>query len=562
MSVNNEGSRRAVIIGGNAAGAACATRLRRLDESASIKIFEQGDAVSYATCGLPYYVGGVISERSQLLVATPAWFRDVFCVEVYTCHRVEKIDRGAKKVVVRNLVNNQEWEEPYDALVMACGSKPAVPPIPGIDLPQVFTLRTLDDADRLRRFVDERGRGRAAILGGGFIGIEMAENFLRRNYQVCLIERLPQVMPLFDPEMVSPLHDQLRSKGVDLRLQTEVEKVEAAGKEKLLLTCSDGAKLEVDLLLVATGVRPDVNLAVACGLELGQLGGIRVDECMRTSDPAIWAAGDAVEVKHWITGQRCLPMLAGPSARQGRVAAENIAGRQAKFRGCQLTHIVAFFELTLASTGASEKQLKQAGIPYTKSYTISPHHAMYYPGAERMTIKLLFDPSTGRILGAQIVGGQGVDRRIDVLSLAIQQGATVFDLEEGEFAYAPQFGSTRDPVNIAGSAAANIVRGDVEPAYWDEWAALRLQERPIVVDVRNPPERAQFAVDETLHIPLPQLRKRLGELPSGREIWVHCAVGQRGYYASRILKQRGFRVKNISGGITTFRMIPQQKPKS
>ncbi len=561
MSETTESARQVVIIGGNAAGAACATRLRRLDETVSIKIFEQGPVVSYATCGLPYYVGGVIPERSQLLVVTPAWLRDVFAIEVYTSHRVEKIDRSRKKLLVRNLTGGETLEVDYEALVLAPGSKPAIPQIPGIDLPQVFVLRTLTDAERLRRFVEERPIDRAAILGGGFIGIEMAENFLRRGFQVSLIERLPQLMPLMDAEMVSPLEEHLRSKGVDIHLETELVRIQTAAGEKLLLVCNDGSELTADILLVAAGARPDTDLAVACGLELGELGGIRVSDSMRTSDPAIWAVGDAVEVRHWVTGEWCLPMLAGPSARQGRVAAENIVGRPTRFRGCQLTHIVGFFELTLASTGATEKQLRRCGLAYRKSYTVSPHHATYYPGAERMTTKLLFEPTTGRLLGAQIVGGQGVDRRIDVLALAIQQRATVFDLEEGEFAYAPQFGSTRDPINIAGSAAANILRGDSAYAYWDEWWEMPEKDRPVVVDVRNPPERAQFAVPGTLFIPLPELRARLAELPRDREIWVHCAVGQRGYYASRILKQNGFAVKNLSGGITSFRMLPKKKQK-
>lgn len=556
MTQATEVRKRVIIVGGNAGGAACAARLRRLDENAEITIFEQGSTVSYATCGLPYYVGGVIADRQQLIVVAPSWFRDVFNVGVYTRHRVEAINRQNKTVSIRNLETGEIRQEAYDALVLAAGSRPAMPPIAGIDSPRVFTLRTLEDADRLRQLLDQGGVSRVAILGGGFIGIEAAENFLRRGLKVHLIERERQVLPQMDPEMVSPLHDYLRQKQVDLRLSTEVRQIDSRN-QGLIVYCSDGATLEVDFVLVATGVRPDTELAAQCGLKLGPLGGIAVDETMRTSDPAIWAVGDAVEVPHRVTGQPCLPYLAGPTARQGRVAAENICGRNTRYGGCLITHIVAFFDMTIAATGASEKQLSAAGMAYKKSYTISPHHATYYPDAQRMTIKLLFHPDDGTVLGAQIVGGQGVDKRIDVLAFAVRQKATVYDLEEGEFAYAPQFGSTRDPVNIAGSVAANILRGDTEVAYWDQWQALPEGSRPPVVDVRNPKEREQLAVPGTLAIPLPELRKRLGEIPPAEEVWVHCAVGQRGYYAARILKQHGFRVKNISGGITTYRMLPR-----
>ncbi|MCS7237095.1 MAG: FAD-dependent oxidoreductase [Thermoguttaceae bacterium] len=558
MTASAAGGKRVIIVGGNAGGAACAARLRRLDERASISIFELGSTVSYATCGLPYYVGGVIADRQQLQVVAPSWFRDVFNVSVYANHRLEAIDRQKKTVLVRNLSTNELRQEAYDALVLATGSQPAIPPIPGIDSPRVFTLRTLEDADRLRQLLDQGGVSRAAILGGGFIGIEAAENFLRRGLKVCLIERQPQVLPQIDREMATPLHDYLRQKQVDLRLSTELQRIETHD-QALILELTDGSRLEVDFLLVATGVRPDTELARQCGLELGSLGGIRVDESMRTNDPAIWAVGDAVEVKHRVTGQPCLPFLAGPTARQGRVAAENICGRNSRYTGCLVTHIVAFFDMTVAATGASEAQLRAAGLPYKKSYTVSPHHAMYYPGAERMTIKLLFHPEDGTVLGAQIVGGQGVDKRIDVLALAIRQKATVYDLDEGEFAYAPQFGSTRDPVNIAGAVAANILRGDTEVAYWEDWQSIPEGLRPPVVDVRNPKEREQLAVPGTLAIPLPELRKRLGEIPQADEVWVHCAVGQRGYYAARILKQHGFRVKNISGGITAYRMLPKEQ---
>jgi NADPH-dependent 2,4-dienoyl-CoA reductase/sulfur reductase-like enzyme/rhodanese-related sulfurtransferase len=521
-------------------------------------MFERGTEVSYATCGLPYYVGGVIQERSQLLVGSVGWFRQVFRVTVCTQHEVEAIDRQRKVVRVRDLKTGSTREEPYDALVLAPGSSALIPPITGVESPLVFSLRTLEEAERLRRFLDERQPRSGTIIGAGYIGIEVAENLLRRGINVRLIEKLPQVLPQWDPEMVNPLREALLRRGVELHLGTEIAAIETATDGGLRLLDSQGREWTSDFVVLAAGIKPNVQLAADAGLEIGPLGGIRVDERMRTSDPNIWAVGDAVEVTDWVTGQATLVALAGPTARQARVAAENICGRPSRYRGAQATSIVAFFDLTLASTGATEKQLQRAGIPYRKSYSHSFHHATYYPGAERMAIKLLFAPDSGQILGAQIVGGQGVDRRIDVLALAIQQRATVFELEEAELAYAPQFGSTRDPINIAASVAANILREDVSPAYWEEWLQADPGARPLLVDVRSPQERAQAAVPDSLNIPLPELRSRLAELPKDREILVHCAVGQRGYYAARILKQLGYRVRNLAGGMITYRMLTQE----
>jgi NADPH-dependent 2,4-dienoyl-CoA reductase/sulfur reductase-like enzyme/rhodanese-related sulfurtransferase len=555
MPSSNHPSKRVVIVGGNAGGIACATRLRRLDEQASILVFERGKDVSYATCGLPYYVGGVISDRAHMLVASLAWLRQVFAIQVYTEHLVERVDRSRKTITVRNLREDQVREEPYDALVLAPGSRAVIPSIEGIDSPRVFTLRSLEDADRLRSFLQDSAPQHATIIGGGYIGIEVCENFLRLGLRVCVVEKLPQVLPQLDSEMVTPLHEELKRRKVDLHLGTEVQSMGPGSSGGLKLLLSDENCLETDFVLVAAGVRPNSELAAACGLQIGPSGGICVNESMQTNDPNIWAVGDAAEVKHWITGRPLVAPLAGPTARQARVAAESICGRPSRYRGVQGTNIVAFFGLTFASTGASEKQLREAGIPYMKSYSNSPHHATYYPGAERMTTKLLWHPETGMILGAQIVGGQGVDRRIDLLSMAIQQRATVFDLEEAEMAYAPQFGSTRDPVNIAGSVAANILRRDAEAAYWEEWIGREASERPLLVDVRNPGEYVAGAVENSINIPLPELRQRLQELSPAQEVWVYCGVGQRGYYASRILAQHGYRVRNVSGGMTTYRMI-------
>lgn len=546
--------KRIVIVGGVAGGAACAARLRRLDEKAEIFVYERGSDISFANCGLPYYLGGVIVKRQGLLVATPERFRDWFNVEVRVRHEVRRIDRTARTVEVRNLQTGVSTVEPYDALVLAPGADPVRPRLPGIDLPGVFTLRNLDDTDRIYAWLEQRRPARAVVVGGGFIGVEMVENLHRRGIEVTLLEAADQVMLSMDPEMVTPLHAELRRQGVDLRLSSSLAGIEAGDDERIQVVTSNGDRLAVGLVLVAIGVRPTTTLARDAGLEIGSLGGIRVDSQMRTSDPAIWAVGDAVEVRDFVTGQWSLVPLAGPAARQARVAADAICGRNTAFRGCQGTSVVGAFDLTLAVTGANEKRLRAAGMRHEKSYTHSVHHAGYYPGAEMMTVKLLFDPESGRILGAQAVGKSGVDKRIDVLAMAIQKQATVYDLEEAELCYAPQYGSAKDPVNMAGFVAANVLRGDVELAHWQQWSERQEagETLPLVVDVRTAAEAAAGAVPGSLNIPLGELRARLGELPRDREIWVHCGVGQRSYYASRILRQNGFNVRNLSGGMRTF----------
>jgi NADPH-dependent 2,4-dienoyl-CoA reductase/sulfur reductase-like enzyme/rhodanese-related sulfurtransferase len=557
-------AKRVVIVGGVAGGAACATRLRRLDEHAEITIYERGADVSYANCGLPYYVGGVISNRQQLLVATPERFRDWYNVEVRTRHEIRAIRRDTRTVEVANVITGATSEVPYDALVLSTGATPVRPRISGIDLPGVFALRSLEDVDRMRAWIEERKAARAAVVGGGFIGLEMTENLVRRGLEVTLFERLDQVMPAMDPEMVVPAQQELRRQGVDLRLSTSLAGIETGDNDHLVVVGPVGQRTAVDIVILAIGVRPDVQLARMAGLEIGTLGGIRVDEQMRTSDPAIFAVGDAVEIRDYVTGQPALVPLAGPAARQGRVAADVIAGRRSRFRGSQGTAIVGVFDVTLATTGVTEKRLQAASVPYEKIYTHSLHHAGYFPGGEMMAVKLLFDPRDGRLLGAQIAGRAGVDKRIDVLAMAIQKGSTLEDLEEAELCYAPQYGSAKDPVNIAGFAGANILHGDVDPVFWSDWQAaqaLTEAQRPVVVDVRTRPEAATGAVPGSVNIPLGELRKRLDELPRDREIWVHCGVGQRSYYASRVLKQHGFRVRNLSGGMRSFQMLPVVKPE-
>lgn len=553
-------SRRVVIVGGVAGGASCAARLRRLDENAEIYVFERGGFVSFANCGLPYYVGGVIAPQERLLVASPERFRDYFNVEVRVGHEVTKIDRENRLVEVRNCQTGARFTRPYDALVLSPGARPIVPDVPGVDAPGVFTLRLLEDAERIARWLHDRRVARAVVVGAGYIGLEMVENLVHRNITVTVVEASSQVLPAFDAEMVVPIYDKLAAHDVKLLLGQPLRAIESNGSH--LTVVAGEAKIDCGAVILAVGVRPDVALAQQAGLEIGELGGIRVNDHMQTSDPQIWAVGDAVEVKDLVTGRPTWVPLAGPASRQARVAAENICGRPSRFRGVLGTAIVSVFGVNIAKTGLSEKAAQCYGIPYEKSYTHSAHHATYYPGAKLISTKLLFDPNDGRILGAQAVGSEGVDKRIDVIAAIIQMGGTVHDLEDAELCYAPQFGSARDPVNIAGFVAGNIQRGDVAVAHWAQLDDQPAQQRPVVLDVRTPGEYAAGAVPGAINIPLGELRKRLHELPRDREIWVHCGVGQRAYYAARILAQKGFRVRNLSGGFTTYRNYRRSQPKN
>lgn len=554
-------SKRVLIVGGVAGGASCAARLRRLDERAEIFIYERGADVSFANCGLPYYLGGVISERQHLLVATPERFRDLLKIEVRAHREVRRIDRAQKTIEVQNLQTGATLIEPYDILVLSPGAAPIRPPLPGIDLPGIFCLRSLADADQVRAWMAQREAASAVVVGGGYIGLEMVENLSRRGLSVTLLERLDQVMPVMDPEMVSPVYAELRTAGVDLRLGHAVAGFEPGPEGTVTVIAESPEKAQerftAHVVVLGMGVKPEVGLAQAAGLRIGSTGGIWVDEQMRTDDPHIFAVGDAVEVRDFITGRPTLVPLAGPANRQGRIAADAICGRNSRFRGVQGTAVVGVFGLTLAMTGATEKSLCQAGITFQKSYTHSPDHATYYPGAQPISLKLLYEPQTGRLLGAQAVGRAGVEKRIDVLAMAIQKGASVFDLEEAELCYAPQYGSAKDPINMAGFVAGNILRGDVQPAQWSEWKARQaVGDPPLTLDVRPAAMVAKESIPGTIRIPLGELRTRLGELPRDREIWVHCGVGQNSYFASRLLAQHGFRVRNLSGGIASYKMEP------
>lgn len=541
--------KRVLIVGGMAGGASCAARLRRLDEHADIVVFERAPHGSLGSCGLPYLVGDVIPDEKRLFVASPELLRERFEIEVRTGHDVTAIDRARGEIEVRDLRAGETRREPYDALVLSPGAAPLRPPLPGIDLPGIFALRTLADAHCLKAWIESRHPARAVIAGGGLIGLEMAENLVRRGLAVTIIEAEPQLLPLLDAEMAEPVSRHLESNRVALHLGDGVAAFEARCGGGLEVRTASGVPHPADVVVLALGVRPETALAAAAGLEIGKKGGIRVDSSMRTSDPNIWAVGDAVEVRDVVTGEWCVVPLAGPANRQGRVAADSIRGRDARFRGAQLTVVCGVFGLTVALTGASEKTLRRAGISgYQAIYVHPGSHAGYYPGAKPIHMKLVFDGEDGRILGAQAVGEDGVDKRIDVLAMAIQKQATVFDLEECELCYAPQFGSARDPVNLAGMAASNVLRGDMPLAPWEQLGGTAA----IVVDVRDPDEYAAGHIEGAINVPLNQLRRRLSELPRDREIWVNCGVGQRSYYAQRLLLQHGFQARNLSGGYQTY----------
>lgn len=552
---------KVIIVGGVAGGASCAARLRRLDEKAEILMVERGPYVSYANCGLPYHVGGVIPEESSLLVATEQMFKGFFNVEVRTRCEVVGISSKDKTVELKNHATGAVTTESYDKLVLSPGAAPIRPPLPGIDIPGIFSVRTVPDARCIREWLDKgtaecAGMNsytglqtvtkpkRAVVVGGGFIGLEMVENLVHRGLEVTLVEKLDQVMPPLDPEMARLVERYLVKHGVHLELSDGVAGFERAEDGSLRVLTESGKAHPADIVILAIGVRPETALAKMAGLELGQRGGIRVDDQMRTSNPDIFAVGDAVEAKDFVTGQWTLIPLAGPANRQGRIVADVICGRTSRYRGTQGTSICQIFEGAIAQTGASEKVLTQLGNKdFEKLFLYVNAHAGYYPGAKMLAIKILFRRSDGRLLGAQVLGEDGVPKRIDSFAMAIQAGMTIYDLEEAELCYAPPFGSAKDPVNFAGMVAANVLRGDMPITHWEA------TDGSFLLDVRNPQELAVEAVPGALNIPLPQLRSRLGELPRDKEILVICRSGGRAYFATRILLQNGFKARTLSGGM-------------
>jgi NADPH-dependent 2,4-dienoyl-CoA reductase/sulfur reductase-like enzyme/rhodanese-related sulfurtransferase len=548
-----------VIVGGVAGGASAATRARRLSEEAEIVLFERGPDVSFANCGLPYHIGGEIADRKKLLVTTPERLQARFRLDVRVRSSVESIDRAAKKVRIRDLASGREYDESYDELILSPGAAPVRPPVPGVDLPGIFTLRNLQDMDRIKAAVDN-GVRQAVMIGAGFIGLELVENFVHRGVVTTVIEKIDQVLPPFDKEMTTPIAQKLRAKGVSLLFGTTAEAFEQT-LDGLLVRLNSGESITAQLVVLGVGVRPENKLAVDAGLEVAPRGGIRVNDYLQTSDPDIYAVGDAIEVKDFVTGEPAQVPLAGPANRQGRIAADNVFGRAVRFRGTQGTAIVGLFGLAAAMTGASEKTLLRANKPFRKLYVHPANHAGYYPGAEQMTLKVLFDPQTGRVLGAQGVGGAGVDKRIDVLAVAIQAGMTMFDLEEVELAYAPQFGSAKDPINMVGFVGAGLVRGDHPQLDMSAVLATPEAERPFLLDVRTADEFAAGHLPAAVNIPVDDLRARLNELPRDRQIAAYCQVGQRGYIATRILRQAGFDAANVSGGYKTYELYNPKPAK-
>lgn len=542
-----------VVIGGVAAGASVAARARRLDEEATIVVLERDAHVSFANCGLPYHIGGVIRDRDGLLLHTPASLKAALDLDVRTGHEAVAIDRAARVVRVRELATGREYAEPYDKLALCPGARPLRPPLPGIDLPGVLVLRNIADMDAIKARVDAGARS-AVVIGAGYIGIEMAENLKHRGLEVDLVEMADQILPPLDREMTAGLEDHLRARGVRVRVGAAAAEFREAAGGRIETVLKDGTKLAADLVILSAGVKPDTALAKAAGLAIGPRGGIAVDEHLRTSDPDIYAAGDAVEVRHArLPGEWIIP-LAGPANRQGRVAANNLCGRPTACPATVGTAIVKVFDMTAGGTGATERTLAAARIPYRKVYLHPAHHAGYYPGAAPLHIKLLFAPDDGRILGAQVVGGEGVDKRLDVFATALRGGLTVYDLENLELAYAPPYGSARDPVNQAGFVASNLLRGDVRFWYAEEFPAAT--EGALVLDVRGRREYDEWHIPGARNIPLGELRGRLAEVPIDAKVRVYCMVGFRSYLAYRMLVQCGIRdVATLAGGAKTFRAV-------
>ncbi|MFH1991409.1 MAG: FAD-dependent oxidoreductase [Pseudomonadota bacterium] len=556
--------KRLLIVGGVAGGASCAARARRLSEDAEIIVFERGRHVSFANCGLPYYVGNVITKERSLIIASPQIFKKRFNIDVRTENNVRRIDRKNKTIGVENLKTGEVYQEHYDALVLAPGAAALRPNLEGIDLPGIFTVKTIPDTKKIIDWITSRDVKRAAVVGGGFIGLEMAENLKIRGIDVTIIEMLPQVMATLDPEMATFIHDHLTAKGVSLSLGSPVTGFKSNSAQMIDIMLASGRIVTTDMVILAVGVRPEIQLAKTADLTIGNLGGISVDGQMRTSDENIWAVGDAVEVNHFVTGTRSLALLAGPANRQGRIAADAIMGNASihphRFRGAQATSICGVLSLTVAATGVTEKFLKQLNSeserqPYEKIYLHPDHHAGYYPGAKTITIKLIFSPLDGKILGAQAVGTEGVDKRIDVIAMAIQQQGTVFDLEEAELCYAPQYGSAKDPVNLAGMIASNVLRGYSRVVHWEDLNA----SDAFILDVSEPFEFNRGHVENAVNIPLGQLRERIAELPRDHEIWTYCFVGIRSYFALRMLSQYGFKVRTFSGGYTMYQAVQKTR---
>lgn len=548
-----------LIIGGVAGGATTAARLRRIDESSEIVIFERGEHISYANCGLPYYIGGTITERQNLFVQTPQSFGTRFNLEVRNLSEVIAINKDQKEITVKDLRTGNTYTEKYDKLVLSPGAEPVKPPLPGINQEGIFTLRNVPDTDLIKKYVEEKKPRHAVVVGAGFIGLEMAENLHRRGVNVTIVEMAEQVMTPLDYSMAALVHQHLKTKNVEFYLKTAVSSF-SSNNGRIKIHLNNSKTFETDLVILSIGVRPESRLAKEAGLQIGETGGIVVNEYLQTSDSNIYALGDAIEFANPVTSTKMISYLAGPANKQGRIVADNLVrGNKKKYKGSINTAIAKVFDVTVASTGVSGKLLGKLNIPYIGSITHSSSHAGYYPGAVPMTIKIAFSPADGRLLGAQIVGYEGVDKRIDLLSNAIQRGETVYDLAEIEHAYAPPYSSAKDPVNIAGMVAENILDGTTKTISWRA-VGKNATEDMFMLDIRTRDEYQLGTIEGSVNIPLDELRQNLDAIPHNKKIIVFCGVGLRGHVACRILSQNGFNeVYNLSGGLKTYETATQKQ---
>lgn len=549
---------KVVIVGGVAGGATAAARIRRLDEKAEVIVFERSGYVSYANCGLPYYIGGVIEAPQELTIQTPESFFERFRVDMRVRHEVTAIHPERKAVSVRNLTTGEEFEESYDKLLLSPGAKPTQPRLPGMGIKQLFTLRTVEDTFRIKTYIQEHQPKSAVLAGGGFIGLELAENLRKLGMEVTIVQRPKQLMNPFDADMAALLHNEVRRHGVKLALGHSVEGFEEkdGGVDVLL---ADAAPLHADMVVLAIGVTPDSHLAKEAGLELGVRGSILVNDRMETSAPDIYAVGDAVQVKHFVTGEDTLIALAGPANKQGRIAADNICGGDSRYAGSQGSSVIQVFDLTAAVTGINETTAKRLGIQ-ADTVVLSPmSHAGYYPGGKLMTMKVVFEPKTGRLLGAQIVGYDGVDKRIDVLATAIRAGLNGVQLKELDLAYAPPYSSAKDPVNMAGFMIENVTQGLIKQFHLEDVEQLPRDGSVTLLDARTEEEFSQGHVDGFVNIPVDELRERLGEIAPGKPVYVICQSGLRSYIACRILAGNGFTCYNFAGGFRFYDAVTRDQ---
>lgn len=549
---------KVVIIGGVAGGATAAARLRRLDEQAEIIILERSGYISYANCGLPYYIGGEITDREALTLQTPESFWARFRIEVRVHNEVTAIHPERKNVTVRRLDDGVVYEEAYDKLILSPGAKPVRPALPGINDSRIFTLRNVEDTFAIHAFIEQNAPRRAVVAGGGFIGLEMAENLTQQGIETTIVERMEQVMAPLDSDMACSVHAYLREKGVNLRLGETVAGF-TSNEAGLRVRLESGDSVSADFVILALGVAPDTALARAAGLALGVRGSIAVNDRMQTSDQDIYAVGDAVESVHFVSGEKTLAALAGPANKQGRIAADQICGRESRYHGVQGSSVLKLFDMTVAATGLNEAAARAAGIAFDKTVTFSASHATYYPGATNMTVKTLFSPETGRLLGAQIVGFEGVDKRIDVLAAAVRMGMTGEALTELELSYAPPYSSAKDPVNMAGYVIENVRSGLVRQYHWHDVEALPRDGSVILLDTRTPAEYGRGHIEGAVNLPLDELRERLPELERGKPIYVNCHSGLRSYLACRILMQNGFECYNLSGGYRFYQIVMHER---